>query len=100
MSSASLRRFSFGPFSVVTPPAWLDTTDPDGPWTLTRNDGVGALQFTVVVYVSGPAPDPSSDQLLEMLLTFAQPHMSGSPYDVALATEPVRSAAASFTLPP
>ena len=100
MTSISLRRCSFGSFSLVTPLAWLDTTDPGGPWTLTQNDGVGALQFTVVVYRAGPVPDPGPSELLEMLLTFARPHTSGVPYDVVLATEPVRLAAASFTLPP
>ena len=100
MTSAGLRRYSFGSFSLVTPSAWLDTTDPGGPWTLTRNDGVGALQFTVGVYRAGEVPNPSPSDLLEMLLTFARPHISGVPYDVVLATEPVRLAAASFVLPP
>jgi hypothetical protein len=56
------------------PDGWSDTTQdagPRAPPTLTREDGVGALQFSIAVYRSGQRPDATADALAAMLEDFA-----------------------------
>lgn len=69
-------RIAFDSFSVVALPGWEDITDAveadDPPFSLARGDGVGALQFSVALYTSGPVPDPSPADLEEMVATFAE----------------------------
>src|SRR5262245_49338659 len=92
-----------GGFSLVVPPGWHDTTAEVGqsaPFTLTKSDGVGAVQFTVALYQRGPFPNPSPDDLLEMLLEFARARGVGQEADVQLNSTPSRFAAASFCLEP
>lgn len=47
-------------FAANLPPSWCDTTvdmaDMGAPITLTRANGVGALQFSVALYTDGPRP--------------------------------------------
>ena len=70
----------FKMFTVVAPDGWEDVTDSleiEGPpFTLARADGVGALQFSIATYSGGERPDPSPDDLLEMVEGFGQSRRS------------------------
>jgi hypothetical protein len=49
---------------------WRDITDdlPEGtPWTLAREDGIGAIQFSAATYKSGEHPALTAQDLREML---------------------------------
>ena len=46
-------RFSYGQFSLDLPNGWMDTTEEAEPFTLSKSDGVGALQFSVAIYGAG-----------------------------------------------
>ena len=87
-------------FSVVAPPGWVDITASveadNAPFTLAREDGVGALQFSVALYAVGPVPDPTPDDLSEMMADFATKRGLNSPREVNLGSGPLRLAAGSF----
>lgn len=64
------------PFSFRLHEGWDDITDEvDGsppPWTFARPDGDGAFQISIAgLYVGGKVPDPSSQDLMKMLLSSA-----------------------------
>jgi hypothetical protein len=90
----------FPTFTVLIPEGWEDVTDSldieDPPITLARADGVGALQFSIASYSSGERPDPSPNDLLEMVEEFGQSRGLGSPGDVLTRSGPLRMAAGSF----
>jgi hypothetical protein len=94
-------RFDCGGFSLCIPGDWRDTTDdcePGSPVTLALPDGVGALQFSIASYISGPTPDPSSLVLEAMLAEFAASFGLAHPRDQAREDAPRRLAATTFTL--
>ncbi|UOV04006.1 hypothetical protein MUU75_12660 [Pseudoxanthomonas mexicana] len=70
-------RFSCGQFSIELSSGWMDTTEDPWPFTLSKADGVGALQFSVAVYRSGQAPVPTVDDLSGLLSEFATTHNLG-----------------------
>ena len=51
----------------------------------------------LAVYVAGPAPKPSMNDLLEMVTSFAESRGLGTPSEVALEGGPLCLAAGSFT---
>jgi len=61
---------TLGALQLLADDEWYETTDqvevPEPPFTLTRNEGCGALQFTIGMYRSGRVPNPSPATLLEM----------------------------------
>jgi hypothetical protein len=90
----------FKTFTVVAPDGWEDVTDTlefeAPPITLARNDGVGALQFSIAVYSHGERPDPAPEDLLGMLEEFGQARGLGKPDAVLIRSSPLRTAAGSF----
>jgi len=90
----------FWAFVVTAPDAWEDVTESieteDRPITLARAEGVGALQFSIASYSTGVQPDPSPDQLLEMVQEFGQTRGLGMPEAVQTEVGRLRLAAASF----
>ena len=88
------------PFTLQRLSGWLDTTHeldvPNPPWTFTRPDGVGAFQFSVSRYVSGPLPNPSASVLLSMLREFAVSRELGEPANIVTEDGDLRLAGASF----
>jgi hypothetical protein len=94
-----MRRITFGTFSVQVPRGWSDITDTveadDPPYTLAHRDGVGALQFSVALYKSGPAPDPTPTTLLAMVQDFARKRGLGKLSVVVKESGPPMLAAAS-----
>ena len=73
-----MARADFSTFSVDLPPGWGDITGDvdadDPPATVARDDGVGALQFGVALYKSGPRPRGDVEELQELLNRFAESH--------------------------
>lgn len=95
-------RFAFDSFTVTTPPGWEDVTDSleldDAPITLAREEGVGAVQFSIGLYSQGPVPDASPADLWEMVKSFARARNLGTSQDMILESRPLRLAAGSFGL--
>jgi hypothetical protein len=92
-------RATFASFSVLASDEWLDVTDadsPDQPPTLAREDGVGALQFSVATFRAGKLPEPETGELLSMLREFATSQKLGEPTEVVTESQPVRLAAGSM----
>ena len=94
-------RVTFDKFAVDVPQGWIDVTDSlemtDSPHTLARPDGVGALQFSIALYQSGPEPNPSPEVLREMVEEFGASHGLGEPSAVVVESGPLRLAAGSFS---
>ena len=81
-------------------PDWCDVTDDlpgeNVPFTLGREQGSGALQFSAGLYRFGQVPNPSPEDLRRLLLDFASARELGEPCDLQLEATPVRQAAATF----
>jgi hypothetical protein len=94
-------RIVFDTFAVQVPEGWSDITDTveadDPPSTLAHQDGLGALQFSVALYGSGPFPDPSPSVLQDMVEKFGYERGLGEPLVVVAELGPPRLAAGSFT---
>lgn len=68
-------KFRFAGLKLALPTGWLDITDdlPSGsPSTLAREDGAGALQFSVARYGAGKPPNIGPDDLRGMLDDFSR----------------------------
>ncbi|WP_165228344.1 hypothetical protein [Aquisphaera insulae] len=95
-----MNRIAFDSFSVVAFPGWEDFTETieadEPPFTLARGDGAGALQFSIALFTNGPVPNPTPDQLYEMVLRFAEARGLDAPAEVVLESSPLRLAAGSF----
>jgi hypothetical protein len=90
-------RYDCGGFSLELPRDWLDTTESDAsPFTLSKAAGVGALQFSLALYVDGEAPSPDSQALFALLVDFAKTNSLGQAKEVALEDLDIILAAASF----
>ena len=67
--------FRLETFTVVAPQAWKDITETteqnNMPFTLARDDGYGALQFSTAVYKSGQHPNITALTLDELRHDFA-----------------------------
>jgi hypothetical protein len=89
-----------GGATVSVPAGWYDVTDQvdaeDKPYTLTRPDGVGALQFTVGLYRRGKQPQLSSADLLENVEGFGRSQGFSEPFDQTTEDSTLTLAAASF----
>lgn len=93
-------RIAFDTFAVQVPRGWGDITAEveadDPPYTLAHRDGVGALQFSIALYESGPDPDPSPAVLLDMVREFGRKRRLGRPSAVVAEPGPPVLAAGSF----
>lgn len=93
----------FAGLRMLLPQGWYDITDgveaEEVPFTLARDDGVGALQFSTAFYRSGKIPDPSVDDLREMRQQLAATHGVTKIGDLVEATTPIRLSAASYRGP-
>jgi hypothetical protein len=96
----AMSRAQFSNFAVDLPPGWGDITDhveaDNTPATVARDDGVGALQFSIGLYESGPRPLGSVEELQELLHGFAQSRGLTSPNDTVRENSPRGLVAASF----
>jgi hypothetical protein len=94
-------RIAFDTFAVLVPLGWSDITDTleadNPPDTVAHRDGLGALQFSVKLYKSGPVPDPTPAVLLGMLEVFSRTRGLGEPAGLVAEPGPPRLAAGSFS---
>jgi hypothetical protein len=76
----------FAGMDITLPGGWVDVTDDlaeGSPCTLAKSeDGIGALQFSVARYQSGPQPLFDLEKLRDLLNDFAQRHALGAPTNV------------------
>jgi hypothetical protein len=90
----------FAAFTVAAPDGWEDITGSLGlenpPITLARTGGVGALQFSIAIYSGGERPDPSPEELLEMVHEFGQSRGLGTPGAVRTRSGQLRMAMGNF----
>lgn len=88
------------PLSISCNDGWCDITADveaaDPPWTLAKPDGVGALQFSAGIYESGTVPNPTQEELLWLLHSFANSLNLGNPVDLIAEDAELRLAAGSF----
>jgi len=95
-----MTRLAFDVFAVHVPHGWADITAtvevPNPPYTLAHRDGVGALQFSLALYKSGPVPDPTPEILLGMIEEFGRKQGLGVPSAVVTEPGPPVLAAGSF----
>lgn len=93
-------QIAFDTFDVEVPRGWADITDTveakNPPYTLALRDGVGALQFSVALYESGPIPNPSPADLQDMVAEFGRKRGLGEPMSVVVESGPPPVAAGSF----
>jgi hypothetical protein len=97
-----VRTIDCGGFLVRVPGDWRDITgdlDAGSPVTLALPDGVGALQFSSALYVSGAVPAPTSKDLGDLLTEFAGAQDLGLPREPTREDVPHRLAAATFSQP-
>jgi hypothetical protein len=89
-------------FAVQVPNGWNDITETVEsdcpPFTLARSDGVGALQFSIATYKSGPHPNPQSIDIHELLDDFGRSRDLGMPTAVLSEAGPPMVAAGNFVL--
>lgn len=65
--------------------SWRDiseTLDAGSPFTLAKEDGIGALQFSPAVYHSGKDPKITLNDLVELVIEFGRQHQLGEPADL------------------
>lgn len=83
MSRNRHREVRIGAMRMTIPSSWRDITETveteSPPFTLAKEDGVGALQLTVGEYRSGPMPGPTASDLGDMLDEFAAARTLGRP---------------------
>jgi hypothetical protein len=96
----TMPRAKFPDFSVDLPFGWGDITaeldNDDPPATVARGDGVGALQFSIALYESGPRPTGDVKELQELLDGFAETHELTSRSNAIQESLPRGLVAASF----
>ena len=90
-------RYDCGPITLEFPIGWFDTTTDDLPFTLSKTDGVGALQFSIATYKEGSPPAIDVAALESMVVEFAKTNSLGPLRDQVQTQETLSLAAASFT---
>lgn len=88
------------PFRFQLDEGWDDITDevdvPPPPWTFARPEGNGAFQISIAgLYVGGEAPNPSSHELMQMLLSSATAQEHGNAANLLREDGRIRIAAAT-----
>lgn len=86
---------SSGDLTVIVPESWQSVGD-NGPYALSRRDGVGYLQFCVAFSACKLGPVGSGRDMLEMVLHMSRGYELGKPSEVTVEDQPMVLAAASF----
>jgi len=74
-----------------------DTLEADSPFTLAREDGIGAFQLSLARFSSGAVPNATAEDLRGMLESFGSKRNLGSPIDVRIHDQKVRCIGGSFS---
>ena len=91
--------FNYAGLLISTPDCWLDITstlDKNSPFTLAKEDGVGALQFSIGIYQSGTIPNPTARDLLNMGLEFGSSKHLTSVFDESMVADRIHIGAVSY----
>ncbi len=94
------QRVQFASVTLVLPDGWFDITDElvgGAPPTLAKANGIGALQFSVARYESGPEPLVQMADLRHLLQEFSENHDLGEAAAVKERTGEVMSVSGEFT---
>lgn len=98
----TLRQIQFGEAQLTIPNTWAEITDEvegtEPPFTLADSEeGVGALQFSFGLFKDGLAPNPSEQDLRDMVLRFSEERDLGDAFDdSSFSTESLVGAGMSF----
>ena len=91
---------AFANVRISLPSGWTDISDelPEGtPPTLAKQDGIGALQFSVARYRTGVRPEIGPESLDALLREFAETRMLGAAADVERGKSTSHYVGASFS---
>jgi hypothetical protein len=92
--------YKHGGLLVAPVEGWLDVTDQieadDPPFTLTKPEGVGAIQFSVATFEAGRDPNITVKQLRELLADFALSRELGRGFDHIESESTLSVCAGSF----
>jgi len=98
--SKAVHKVRLGSIAVAAPKSWVDLTpdldDPDAPYTLAKQDGVGALQFSIAVYRRGKNPSISAADLQDMLREFERAQQLRKGFDRRNQEDALSITAASY----
>lgn len=93
-------QLEFGGIIVSVPESWQDISDQtetsDTVFTLAKDDGHGALQFSIALYKNGPIPNPSLADLMTMVCGVGEKRQLGEGFDVIEEEGESRVAARSY----
>jgi len=93
-------QYMIGNLFITAPGPWKDITDAvEGvsvPFTLAKDDGTGALQFSVATYKSGKLPNVSLPDLNELRSDFAQKKGLGPAFDELQSNGDLRVSGGSY----
>jgi hypothetical protein len=90
-------RYDCGSITLEFPIGWFDTTTDDLPLTLSKTEGVGALQFSIATYKEGSPPAIGVEALASMVVEFAKTNSLGPLRNQVQTQDELSLAAASFT---
>ncbi|MCE9584558.1 MAG: hypothetical protein K8T20_18875 [Planctomycetes bacterium] len=94
--------YQFGSLLAQLPEGWGDITDDvpvsDPPLTLAKAKGVGALQFSVALFLSGKLPNPTLLDLQRLLEERAVTDSWGVPISLETGTASMMFASGEFQL--
>jgi hypothetical protein len=89
-----------GNLVISAMPGWLDVTHEieadNPPFTLARNDGVGALQFSTATYERGEIPTVTIEHLKTLMADFASSRELGAGFDARASEQPMLICGRSF----
>jgi hypothetical protein len=93
-------KYKFGGLVITAVPEWLDVTQEieteSAPFTLAKNDGVGALQFSAGIYKRGIKPNVQISDLQRLSADFALSRELGRGFDQQVCQQPLLICAQSF----
>jgi hypothetical protein len=93
-------RYTLANLLITTPPEWKDITDDvddeSAPFTIAKDSGVGALQFSVAAYRGGKLPAFTLSDLDEMRHEFASDNGFSKPFDETISKNKVMVSGGSY----
>ncbi len=94
------RLLKFQDFQVEPGPEWRDIThslkQQDMPYTIAKDDGMGALQFSVRLYRGGAVPSRTIMDLHSMVMEYGQRNQLGVPFVESAFQDSISGVGASF----
>ena len=96
------RQLEFGGVAVFASESWQDISHEveagDAVFTLVKDDGHGALQFSIGLYKKGLIPNPSVTDLMKLVCSYSEQRQLGEGFDATEDEGESRVAARSYHL--